>query len=520
MKSSYSSTSSNHIFILLIVVIVAGLVASWGIRYYTPQVDVLAAPIALVQREHANEEVASEEIASEANGSTAANPVGRSAAGYSPAADSSLAGSAGAPNGAGAGKIPQPTVLLPRQALVVTPEKLEAECELFIKRLLEQLPEDPHALNLGAMYYSQALQTAQADKLWVKILALKAEDPVVFHNWSTNAIHQGDSERALEILKLAEDRGMRDPQLEYQKAIALGNLGRDEEVLQLLAPRVATQQMSGSLWLQLGLSQIKLGKHAEARDALLEAKKQGISNKPLLNGLITASVRLGDREGAQGYRTELESMEEKITEFGEEQYQTRTTARIRTFSLGILGEGIEVYRLAGRLDDAEHTALRVLAIDPNQLEVYELLNRIYIDRNELANQLAVLERMSELQPGYLLNYLLMAKAAAMMGDHARAESLIKLTISLGPEDPTSWIAMAEYLMEQKRPQQAVWYIQRAQEIGPSPQGAALLELAMKQAEGAPQGEAQAAGSAQPPVSAADRERPFPTVRAMPVGRDP
>lgn len=304
---------------------------------------------------------------------------------------------------------------------------------------------------------------------------------------------------------------MRDPQLDYQRAIALSNLGRDEEVEQLLKPLIDAQQMTAALWLQLGLSQIKLDNHAAARESLLEARKQGISNKPLLNGLITSSVRLREREAAQGYQKELESLEEKITEFGQDQFQTRSESRIRTFSLGILGEGIEVYRLAGKLNDAEHTALRVLAIEPNQLEVCDLLHRIYTDRDELANQFAMLERMTELRPGYLLDYLRMAKTASEMGDQSRAEALLKLTISLGPEDAMSWIAMAEYLMEQKLYDRAVWYIEGALERAPSPEGQALLAraLQMKAATGA-------STTTSPPR--VEREPLFPTVRAQPMGR--
>ncbi len=493
MKSLNSTTSSNQILLLLVVVVCLALTASWGIRQLTPQLDdpemntaVGQAPATSVDPQPSHEE-STEPVREDPT--LATNPA------KTPATQSTL----------------KPTVVLPRQPLMINPEKLETECRLFVERLLKRLPLDPHALNLAAMYYSQSYQTAKADELWGKIIELKAEDPIVFHNWATNAIHQGDSERAIEILDLAEEKGMRDPQLDYQRAIALSNLGRDEEVEQLLKPLVDSKQMTAALWLQLGLSQIKLDNHAAARDSLMEAQKQGISNKPLLNGLITSSVRLRDREAAQRYRTELEALEEKITEFGQDQFQTRSASRIRTFSLGILGEGIEVYRLAGNLDDAEHTALRLLAIDPNQLEVCELLHRIYSDRDELSNQLVVLERMSELRPGYLLDYLRMAKTASQMGDHQRAEALLKLTISLGPEDATSWIAMAEYLMEQKLYHRAVWYIECALERDPNPQGQALLERAqqMKAAESST-------------TTSVPRSQPeqFPTVRALPVGQEP
>jgi predicted Zn-dependent protease len=224
--------------------------------------------------------------------------------------------------------------------------------------------------------------------------------------------------------------------------------------------------MNGPLWLQLGLSQLKLGKYKLASESLLHAQEEGIKNKPLLNGLISCSARLKDREAAEKYRKELESLDEKVTEFGQPEFEARSESRVKTFSIGILGEAIEVYRLAGLLDDAEQTSLRVLLLNPSLTEVYEILAKIYAEKKEPANQLAVLERLTEFQPGFLLNYLLMAKAASFCGDSAKAEALIKLTIAMGPQDSTSWIAMAEFLVEQNRPTKAIWYLQRAIELSP------------------------------------------------------
>ncbi len=373
----------------------------------------------------------------------------------------------------------QPSVVMPRQSFAISGDQLESECGKFVERLLKTLPNDSVALNLAALYFSRTQQTTKADGLWTKILAMSPKDLVLYYNWSTNAIQQGQSERALEILDQAVRNGVKDPQLLYQRAVSLSNLGRDEEVETLLAPLVTSAEMDGSHWLQLGLSQSKLEKYEVARGSLLKARELGINSTSLLNGLVNCSARLKDRQAAEAYRSELLSIKEDVTEFGQEQYEARSESRIRALSLGILGEGIEVYRLAGRLEDAEHAALRVLAIEPNSLDVCNLLFEIYVDKKEPHNQYAVLERLTELQPGYLLNYLLMAKAASMAGNHAKAEGLIKLTIASAPEDATSWSAMAEFLIERGRSAEAVWYIEQAIVRDPSRDAYWLLANALR-----------------------------------------
>ncbi len=400
----------------------------------------------------------------------------------------------------------QPSVVLPRQSFAISGDQLEAECGKFVERLMKTLPDNSVALNLAALYFSRTQQTNKADELWKRIMAMSPTDLVLYYNWSSNAIQQGQSDRALEILDQAERNGVRDPQLVYQRAVSLSNLGRDEEVETLLGPLITSSTMDGSHWLQLGLSQSKLGKHESARDSLLKARELGLNTKSLLNGLINCSARLKDRDAAEAYRRELDSIKEDITEFGQEQYEARSEGRIRALSLGILGEGIEVYRLAGRLNDAEHAALRVLAIEPNSSDICNLLYEIYADKKEPHNQYAVMERLTEIQPGYLLHYLLMAKAASMAGNHARAEGLIKLTIALAPEDATSWSTMAEFLIERKRSAEAVWYIEQVVVRAPTREAYMLLADALKAS-----GQNERAAAAEVKVQELTK---IPTVRAQ------
>ena len=433
MNQNKNSIQPIQVIALLLIVGGVGLAASWGIRALLPKPPVDRSPSGLDglgSYQSTIDQAARED------------------------APKTIAASSGIQRPGPQNSPATATVILPRVPLAIAPDKLEKECEQFVERLVGQLPDDPLALNLAAMYYSQTQQTSRADELWKKCVKSSPKDPLIYQNWSTNAIHRGDSQQALDILDQAKNNGIDDVQLLYQRCIALSNLGQDSEVESILAMNVANSRMNGPLWLQLGLSQLKLGKYKLASESLLHAQEEGIKNKPLLNGLISCSARLKDREAAEKYRKELESLDEKVTEFGQPEFEARSESRVKTFSIGILGEAIEVYRLAGLLDDAEQTSLRVLLMNPSLTEVYDILAKIYAEKKEPANQLAVLERLTEFQPGFLLNYLLMAKAASQCGDSAKAEALIKLTIAMGPQDSTSWIAMAEFLVEQNRPTKA------------------------------------------------------------------
>jgi len=86
--------------------------------------------------------------------------------------------------------------------------------------------------------------------------------------------------------------------------------------------------------------------------------------------------------------------------------------------------------------------------------------------------------------------------------------LIKLTIAMGPEDSTSWIAMAEFLVEQNEPKKAIWYLRRAIDLSPDDSaGYTLLAKAHRMA-------GQVSDAKQAEIDA-QRLSKIPTVRANP-----
>ena len=96
----------------------------------------------------------------------------------------------------------------------------------------------------------------------------------------------------------------------------------------------------------------------------------------------------------------------------------------------------------------------------------------------------------------------------MCGDSAKAEALIKLTIAMGPEDKTSWIAMAEFLLEQNKPKKAIYYLRRVIELSPEESaGYALLSRALNMT-------GQTAEAKEADIEARRLTR-IPTVRANP-----
>jgi tetratricopeptide (TPR) repeat protein len=375
----------------------------------------------------------------------------------------------------------EPSVVLPDFAAPLDPSEFETECERFVEELAARQPNNPLALNVVAMYYSQMQQTTKADELWKRCVQLAPNDPIYYFNWATNYLNRSESELALQVMEKAIAKGLDRSIFTYQVAISLANLSRDTEVEELVLKEPNSGRDNPSLLLLLGQSQVKLGKITEARASFESAKTGGVYNKALVNGLLTCSVRQKDKESAEKYRKELESFAGEQQEFGQKQFDKRSEVEMRRFGLGIIGESIEVLRRAGELDWAEAVGLRAIFLDPKNVDVHRLMADVYRDRQEPQNAMVVYERLCALQPTDVLNHLFHARAAADAGKVAKAEGILKYAIALAPLDPACFATMGEFLLEQRRAKEAAWYLRKAVSLDPSREGRTLYIRALREA---------------------------------------
>lgn len=373
-----------------------------------------------------------------------------------------------------------PSVVLPDFPVPLDPSEFETECERFVEELRSRLPDNPLALNVVAMYYSQMQQTTKADELWKRCVQLAPKDPIYYFNWATNYLNRSESELALQVMESAIANGLDRSIFTYQIAISLANLSRDAEVEELVSKEANKGADNPSLLLLLGQSQVKLGKIAEARTSFESARAGGVNNKALVNGLLTCSVRLKDKEAAEKYRKELESFASEQQEFGQKQFDKRSEVEMRRFGLGIIGESIEVLRRAGDLNWAEAVGLRAIFLDPKNIDVYRLMAEVYRDRQEPQNAMVVYERLCSLQPTDALNHLYHARASADAGHFAKAEGILKYAIALAPLDPACFATMGEFLLEQGRAKEAAWYLRQAVSLDPSREGRLLYIRSLRE----------------------------------------
>jgi predicted Zn-dependent protease len=273
--------------------------------------------------------------------------------------------------------------------------------------------------------------------------------------------------------------------------VAMNNLGRAEETIPIVKQTLESQPRSAAHWVVLGQAQLQLGQVEEAEKSLRTALQMGAQTKSVYFSLFNVCMRLGKREEALAFR-------EKYTAFGEEKqlsaqerYQVLSEAEARRVCVSVYAEAAALYMAIPDLQSSEHLLLRVLTLEPNNQAACRELIRIYAEQASSANELLVRERLVELDPLDLMNYLELAKAYDKAGLPRDAEAAIKLGISMAPQSVIGFSVMTDFLLEQNQPARAQWYVEQALALKPSQQGFQLLAKTLRA-----QGKAQAANEAE------------------------
>ena len=373
----------------------------------------------------------------------------------------------------------RPTISLPYASAEIPLEELEAECELVSSNLLAVLPDEPMAMHVRAMLSAQLHRTEEATELWQRCIELSPKTEQYYVNLATLALDRGDSELAQATLEKAEQEGLTSHDLSHHMCVALTNLGRLEEVVEVAERALKSFPTSAPHWLLLGQARLQLGDTAEAETDLRKAIELGAKTKTAYFSLFSACLQNGKKDEADEFRKIYMGFNPNQRVDPKERYQKISESEGRQLLVFILSESAMIYERSGLVQNAENLLLRALALGPTNQGMVVRIADFYKSYEQYANERELRKRALELEPGNLLSYLNLAMAHNNCDDAQAAEATIKLAISQAPNSVPAYAAMTDFLMEQKQPQRAQWYIEQALMLEPSPQGLQLLARTLR-----------------------------------------
>lgn len=391
--------------------------------------------------------------------------------------DASSGEPSGAASGAGARArlAPASTIVLPRVSLQAEAEQLQAEAQQVVDALLEQHPQLPRALHVAAMFNSQVRRSGEAERLWSKCIELDPTEVAYYVNLAAIAMDRGNSQLAADTLEQAIAAGLESPDVQHHLAVALTKLGRCEEAEEVIQKALQAHPQSASYWTVLGQAQLKQGKAADAETSLKRAIELGARTATVYFNLGNALARQQKREEAAEYREKFQALKDSSEQLDkQERYDVLSTAESRRTAITTFCEAAVVHRDQGNSLESERLLMRAIVLDPSSPVAYNLLAELYREANMLAEERVVRERIVELQPLGLLNYLLLAKLEMGLGEPEAAEATLKLALAMRPDAIEPYATLAEFYLERKKFGQARWYAQEAVRRDESAEGYRFL----------------------------------------------
>jgi tetratricopeptide (TPR) repeat protein len=356
---------------------------------------------------------------------------------------------------------------------------LESEAFRVAEDLLRALPNSPQALHVAAVCNSQLHKTQEAQNLWLKCIELSPKSETYYLNVAANAMFRGETELALETLRKAKAIGLDSNDISHHMGMALGRLGEDEQAVQILRPAVSKDPNLAGHWLLLGQSEFKLGKLDEARLSSEKAVDLGVRTRSVYQTLLNIAARQRDKEQVAKYKTLIDALGDQPAEDGQQQYRNTSLLEAKRTLIAVLAEASAVYRDAQRFQDAEHVALRLLALEPNNYGMLQFLAELYAKQKMLAEELTVRSRMQELRPQDMRGLLVIAKVQSELKRPKQCEATLKTLISIAPEQAIGYAAMAEFLLSIREAPKAQWYAEQALKHEASPGGYRLLSTVLR-----------------------------------------
>ncbi len=302
--------------------------------------------------------------------------------------------------------------------------------------LVRDYPTDPGALSVQARRHYLVLETEQAIRLWRKCLELDASFADAYFGLGIVALDRGEHQEAVERFEDVAHLDRADPRVPVLRAKSLLFAGRAEDAVVVLEQHVTTEQTSAEAWEMLGQAQLQSQNFERAAQCFEVAVEAMPSKKDAVYGLSQAYLALGDTRRAEASTQQFRKLDKAVLA------QNAADAKApqdRQFAARVAGQIYsDAARVRARHGDkprAEDFLLRAALLQPTNKEFLIQLQLSLQERNANAQAAEVGERIVQLDPQHLDQWLNLGWLYSNLDQSERAIAACQKAIELNPDDP-------------------------------------------------------------------------------------
>ncbi len=280
------------------------------------------------------------------------------------------------------------------------------------KKVVEAADSEPAGYHVAAMIYSELKQTKNAENAWVRCLELKPKEPGPYLGLATLWMEQGEDDKAIELFHKMPNANAAGASYWKNYAEALSRVGKVDEAVSIATEGLRNHPEDWSLWTQLGQAQMQQQKWGAAESSLRKATDLGELSPAAINGLATVLVRQGKDEEAKTLREKLTSQNAPANASGT--FQETYSKALAETAIALLRNAAAVAENQKHPEWAREWLVEAIRLNPLDGNAYMDLSGVLRRENRWNDALVVHERLLEIQPKNVLNYMNLASVASSL----------------------------------------------------------------------------------------------------------
>jgi tetratricopeptide (TPR) repeat protein len=228
----------------------------------------------------------------------------------------------------------------------------------------------------------------------------------------------------------------------------------------------------------LGQAHAQLGDYSKAKEYYLKVIKSEPNYADAYYGLFQACARLGEKDRAKKYAVRFRELKSQRQDRGRDLDVSEELAEVRGSATRLYLGVSEVYMGSGNHKKAEEVLTEALRIDPNQVACLKKLTTVYQRTGRPEAALGTSRRVTVLEPGNPLGFLVMGTLAVQLNRFDQAEPALRRAVELAPQAPVGYRELAKlYLKANRNMAQARVCAQKAVALRQTAENYYILSLA-------------------------------------------
>ncbi len=314
--------------------------------------------------------------------------------------------------------------------------ELLALAEKEIQSLLTRWPESPSSHHVKANRDFQIGKMQEAETSWKQALELDPLYPDALFGLANIAFEAGNYQEAINICEGLQRTNPGNPRVPLLLADAYLHEAKPELASLTLEQHIASEPASVKALEMLGSAYAKNQDHEQAMLCFRKALEFVPDSKDAHYGLGQALVRLGQREAAQVHLQKFRELAKAAGSSNSSEAKSFVErSRAAHIAAQTLVDAGLVYRKQGDATAFETNLIMALQLQPEVVVWLKELRDYYLQENQPAPAIPVLEELVKLEPDQLEHLLVLGGACAEVGRTDCAMQAFQSAIDMAPEDP-------------------------------------------------------------------------------------